>query len=199
MSDNNQTRAATARQIKQAQPSHYELSRAYAKQATHNMAVKAGEVAQQPAPTGRLGVVGQMGQTVSAGGKDLGKAGYHAGMGFIEGVSKQNPNAGQQLNNMKISQAITEGRLQHNKVNRANEIKQSGAYSQKANKTNQSTANKGIEAARQKASANQSGKNSSQSTNKGIANFQSKMSGQSSSASKSSASGGQSKGSSQGR
>ena len=104
-----------------------------------------------------------------------------------------------------LSEKFQSGMSEYTKQQqRANEIKQSSVYSQKANKTNQQvptqrTPQEAIEAARQKASANQSGKNSTQSTNKGIASLQSKVSGQSSSTSKSSAGEGQSKGNGQGR
>ena len=161
MSDKNKT--TDAKQTKQTQPSHYELSRAYAKQGVHNSAAKAIELGKNP-PTSKGEAAVFAAKAGSAGIKEYGKSASHAGMGFMEGVNRQNPNSGQQLNNMKINQAITN----------ANQARQNRAYSPKAQqtsqqKTNQHAANKGIEAARHKASANQSGKNSSQSTNKGIA------------------------------
>ena len=159
MSDRNKTVNTN-----QTKPTNYELSRAHARQGAHNSAVKA--IGQNPpANKGEAAVFAA--KTGAAGAKEYGKSAYHAGMGFMEGVSKQNPNSGQQLNNMKINQAIANGK--------------------------QPTVNKGIEAARQKAAAKPT--ETCKSTNKGIASFQSKTSGQSSSGSSKGSSSGQSSGS----
>ena len=178
MSDNNKKSGEAAKQTKQTQPSHYELSRAYAKQGAHNSTVKAMELGRNP-PTSKEEAATFAAKAGAAGLKEYGKSAYHAGMGFMEGVSKQNPNSGQQLNNMKTNQAIAQGSQQ----------------------AKQSTVNKGIEAARQKTAAKPT--ETGQSTNKGIASYQSKTSGQSSSSTKSSASksseSGSSKGSSSGQ
>jgi hypothetical protein len=175
MSDknNSSSKSNTGGTSKQSQPSHYELSRAHAKSAIHRMAVKSGELAHHSTPTSKEGAAVRTGQIALAGGKDIGKSAYHAGMGFMEGVSKQNPNSGQQLNTMKIQQSITQGSQQ----------------------AKQSTVNKGIEAARQKSSAKPA--SASKSTNKGIESYRSKANGQPSTASKSSGAG-SSKGSSTG-
>ena len=169
MSDKNKDGVAAAGQT---QPSHYELSRAFAKQGVHNSAAKAIELGQNP-PTSKGEAAIFAAKAGSAGAKEYGKSAYHAGMGFIEGVNKQNPNSGQQLNNMRINQAIANA--------------------------NQPTVNKGIEAARQKATEKQTGTNPGQSTNKGIASFQSKASGQSSGASSGQSNSGQSSGSGKGQ
>ena len=173
MSDNNSNRKTSAQQTS---ASHYEQARAHLKGGFHNSAVKASELAKNP-PQGKAAAAIYAAKTASAGGKEYGKSAYHAGMGFMEGVSKQNPNSGQQLNNMKINQSIKQGRSQ----------------------AMQSNQNKGIESARQKTAVGkttQSGK----SNNQGIRNLQNKTSGQSAGNSKSSGAGsGQSGGSSKGR
>ena len=195
MSDSNSNRKDTARQANQEQFSHYELSRAYANTGFYKSSLKANDIAQKTAssipPQSSKDAGIMAGQMAWAGRKDYTKSLYHAGMGFMEGVSRQNPNSGQQLNNMKVNQSIVQGRNQQNIVNHAKQERQNNVYSPKANqmnqpKANQPAVNKAIEAYRQKAAANP---NTSKSTNKGIANYQNKVNGQSSSTSKSSVSG----------
>ena len=180
MSDNNSNRKTAAQQTN---ASHYEQARAHLKGGLHNSAAKANNLAQNP-PESKTAAAIFAARTAMAGGKEFGKSAKHAGMGFMEGVSKQNPNSGQQLNNMKINQSITQGR----------QAAQSGQ-------------NKGIESARQKTAAVKTAQ-TGKSNNQGIKNLQNKTSGQSSGNSKSVSSGtskgsgsgsGQSGGSSKGR
>jgi len=217
MSDSNNNRKTAARQANQGQPSHYEQARAYLSGGMQKSAVKYGEISQASNPHTLKNAAAQTGQAAWAGRKDYAKSAYHAGMGFMEGVSKQNPNSGQQLNNMKINQSIAQGRYQQDKVNSANRERQNSAYVPKANQQNktqsasnkgiesarsqaakakssassnkaQPSHNKGIETARQKATAKPSETSTGKSANKGIASYQSKTSGQSAGSSKSGAS-----------
>jgi hypothetical protein len=196
MSDSNNNRETAARQANQEQPSHSDEFRYHLGKGLGNTALKAGDIAQKLASTPPLGTnvawqaVKTAGQLLWAGRKDYIKAGYHLGMGLMEGGSRQFPNSGQQLNNIKIYQALAQGRYQQDKINHANQERQNNVYLPKANKMNQqiknqSTVNKGIEAARQKAAEIQSKKNTSHSTNQGLKNYQSKVSGQSTTGSKS--------------
>jgi hypothetical protein len=204
MSDSNSNRKTAARQANQEQPSHYGLARANFSEGLHKSAVKYGEISQRSNPHTWKDAAAQTGQAALAGGKAYGKSAYHAGMGFMEGVSKQNQNSGQQLNNMKISQSIAQGRYQQDKMSLANQVRQNSSYSPKANYTNQQkasqpAANKGIEAAWQKAQANKSATSSGKSTNKGIESFHNKASGQSTGSSTNSASAGKSSSNGQAR
>jgi len=176
MSDSNDNRKTTARQANQEQPSHYELARGYFREGLHKSAAKLGEISQTSTPQTWMSASAQVGQAAWAGRKDYVKSAYHAGMGFMEGVINQNPNSGQQLNNMKINQSITQGRYQQDKVNSANKERQNSAYVPKANQMNQqkksqSASNKGIESMRSHAAKPQSfaQSNTAQSShNKGI-------------------------------
>ena len=210
MSNSNNNRKAATRQ---ANASHYEQSRAYAKQGFHNSAVKAAELLQNP-PTSSGAAAMLAARTAWAGRKEYGKSIYHAGMGFMQGISRQFPNSGQQLNNIRINQSLAQGR-QQSKINQAKQLKQNSQYKPNAKlKTNQPAVNKGIEgmrnkstsgqqavsrsaaqtnqnkgitAAQQKSSAKQTGTNAAQaskSSNKGISSYQSKASGQTASASR---------------
>ena len=208
MNDSNSNRKAAARQ-ENMKPSHYEQGRAYLRDGLHKSATRYSEISQKSTPG-----TSQVGQVAWAGRSDYGKSASHFGKGFMQGVSQQNPNSGQQLNNMKINQAITEGKANANQViknnsytPKANQVNQQKAVAnQSSAKTSQPYTNKGIEAVRQKAAEKQSGTNTKQSSNQGIKSYKSQTSGQSSGASKSSAggaskgsSGGQSSGSSKGR
>ena len=109
-------------------------------------------------------------QAVAAGGKDYGQALSNSGKSIMQGARQQSPNDGQQLNNMKINQAISED--------------------------SKASINKGIESARQKAADKQSTENMGKTSNHGIQSFQSKASGQSSNTSKGNSNIGKSGGSS---
>jgi hypothetical protein len=163
MSDSNTNRKTAARQANQEQASHYELARAYTGEGLQKTALKYGEISQNSTPHTWAGAAAQAGQAAYAGRKDYAKSAYHAGMGFMEGVSRQNPNSGQQLNSMKINQSIAQGRYQQDKVNSAKQESQQ--------KTSLST-NKGIAAYQSKASGQSTGSSNSSSG-------QSKGSGQS--------------------
>jgi len=82
-----------------------------------------------------------------AGGKNYAKAAYHAGMGFMEGVSQQNPNSGQQLNNMKINQSIAQGKpaetTTSKSTNKGIASFQNKMSGQSSNTSKSSTASKG--------------------------------------------------------
>jgi len=195
MSDSNFNRKNNARQ-ENIKLSHYELGRGCLRDGLQKSATRYGEISQRSTPHTARDAAGQIGQSVWAGAKDYGKAAAHYGKGFMQGVSQQHPSPGQQLNNMKINQAIVEGR------SKANQIKQNSGYTPKVNqvnqqktiikqpniKTTQSDNNKGIETARQESSEKQLGINANKSSNQGIKSFQSKSSdasrGNSSNASK---------------
>lgn len=149
MSDSNTSRKNAARQVN---ASHYELARAYARNGLHDSAVKIGNLTYN-SPESKGAAAFFAARVAFAGAKSYGKSAYHAGMGMMEGFMRQNPNDGRQLNNIRISQALAQGRRQ-------------------------SVTNKGIEAARQK-SALTRGPQSGQSSNQGIKIYQSKVGGQS--------------------
>jgi hypothetical protein len=212
MNDNNINRKSAARQDNM---SNYELSRAYAKEGLYKTTTRYGEISQGATPHTWMDASGQVGRSAMAGAKDFGQSAKHAGMGFMEGVSKQNPNSGQQLNNMKINQQIAKDSANarqsiqnHNynpkaqKMTQQTPAKQSGKNDKQANN---STTNKGIASFQNKQSANTS---KSSVTNRGISSFQSRSNGQSATSSNISASGstkgassssGSSSGSSKGR
>ena len=197
MSDSNKDRQTDAREMMINQPTHYEQSRTHFLQAMHKGTTKYNETLQSSTPHTMREASIHLGQAAWSAKSDLGKSLYHAGMGFMQEVSRQNPNSGQQLNDMIISQHINQGSEQ------AKHFIQNSNYSSKAkqpiqHESNQPAINKGIEAARQKAADNLTVADTSQSTNKGITSYQSKVSGQSSSISKDN-SGGSSKGINQGR
>ena len=152
MSKDKKENVKIAQEAKVNQSTHYEKARAYFKQGIDKGAVKYGEISQNSTPHTSMDAAGKIGQAVWSGKNELGKSAKHAGMGFMEAVSEQNPNSGQQLNKMKINQAIADG-----------------------SKANQATVNKGIEAAREKSS--EKAITTTPSTNKGIASYQSKVSG----------------------
>jgi hypothetical protein len=167
MSDNNTNKKNTPQQTK-VQPTEYEQGRQSLKAGLNKTATKYGEISQMSSPHTPRDAAVQLGQSALAGGKEFGKAAGHFGKGFMQGVSQQNPNSGQQLQNMKIDQAITQGRSNANKP----------------------VENKGIAAARQKTATSQSSvktEQTSNSTNKGIASFHGKANGQASNTSKGSA------------
>jgi hypothetical protein len=174
---NNTNNKNNAAQQANVQPSHYEQGRQSLKDGLLKSAGKSSSLLQSGTPHTRTDAAVHIGRSAAAGAKDYTKAAGHFGKGFMQGVSQQNPNSGQQLNNMKINQAITEGRANAN-----------------AAKAGSST-NRGISSFQSKAGGQTGGASKSSSSNKGISTFQSRASGQTSGASKSS-SGGASKGSS---
>ena len=133
MSDNNR-KAAT----RQMNPSDYQLSRAYAGRGVSKSSSKLNQQLGQGLPDSKGKAALIAASAIGAGAKDYAKAAYHAGRGFVDGVSKQNPNSGRNLNNMIISRNISQGRQsQQNKPMQKPQASQ--------------TTNKGISAFRAKA------------------------------------------------
>ena len=203
MSDSNTARKAATRKAN-ASPSHYQQSRAYAKMGAQDSMNKFAQIGgNAPENRGQAAVLAA--RVGLAGAKSYGKSAYHAGMGMMEGFMKQNPNDGRQLSNMKISQALSQGRNAQNSGNKGIEGMKSRAANSQANAALTSN-NKGIESARQQAAAKQAGAAAAQagkSSNQGISSYRSKSGGQSSAGAASGGGqgrgGGQSAGSGQGR
>jgi len=152
MSDKN--KKTTTQQADQGQLSKYGLARAYAKSGLYQSTLKGNDIAQKTASSTPTNVGIAAAQMALAGGKNYAKAAYHAGMGFMEGVSQQNPNSGQQLNNMKINQSIAQGKP--------------------AETTTSKSTNKGIASFQNKMSGQTSStsKNSTSGSSKGTSNAQ---------------------------
>jgi len=137
----------------QWQPSNYGLARAYAKSGLNQSALKANDIAQKTASSTPTNVGIAAAQMALAGGKNYAKAASYAGKGFMEGVSKQNPNSGQQLNNMKINQSIAQGKAAATSTNKGIASFQNKVSGQSSSTSKSSTASKGYGADNSKGSS----------------------------------------------
>ena len=167
MSDSNQKRASEARQTNINQPTYYEQSRACFKQAMQKGAVKYGEISQGATPHTWKDAAGQMVRTAWSAKNELVNFVKYGGMGFMEGISRQNPNDGRLLNNIRTYQNINQGRYEQGVQKAANHINKNSGYQQKAVLANKSA-----------------DKNKNVSVNKGIAGYKSRAGSQSAGTSK---------------